>query len=710
MNPPPSYPPADDIDIGALWRAVAEKKVLLAGVVLAAGVATFIALQFVTPLYTSQARILIEPEEASYLSPRSETGSSEDSDASRVTPEAVASQVQVLLSRDLARQVVEELDLQDDPEFTSPSGLGLALGLSCVADDTTSYARSPETFEQRLSVYQIGQSRVIAVDFESRNPETAADVVNYLGEAYLAWQQKTKLEQNRAASQWLSEQISNLREKVAESEAAVEEFRSSSGLISGSNNVSLDAQELSELNSQLILARAQRSEARARANQIRRMLEEEGGVETAPDVLQSTLIQRLLEQRVSLRRELAELSASLMPSHPRILQLKSELDDLQEEIRQEAKKIVSSLENEAEIADARVESLKASLEELKQDSSQTRSAEIKLRSLEREAKADRDLLESYLARYSEASARREKESVPAYASIIARGYAANEPSFPRTGPISALVAAAAGLLSLAGIVARELMTGSHHAGAHRRGEPAAPSAPDRDAPPAWAAAPDRRKGKRRPRARSARDAAKRIRAKCTGAAAHTVIVSSAISSADAAQDSLDIARVLSARGLSVAIVDFSTSGEGVADLAGLPQGPGLGELLQASAGFEDVIRAEPGSGVQIIPPGALRMEALTGERAARWARIHDALRQIYDCLILHTGLSGARRLIDGMREEPITVLLVTGGESDAALEDEIAAHLSENGAGALDLMTYVGAGRHRSGGEAGGLPREAAVF
>ena len=122
-----------------------------------------------------------------------------------------------------------------------------------------------------------------------------------------------------------------------------------------------------------------------------------------------------------------------------------------------AAKIVKSLENEAEVASAREASLRGSLNEVKTQASGLSEAEIKLRALEREAKAQRDLLESYLGRYRDASARHDMGAVPAQAAIVSRAHASILPSFPQRGPISLLVTVSTALLALTYVLARELI-------------------------------------------------------------------------------------------------------------------------------------------------------------------------------------------------------------------------------------------------------------
>ena len=133
---------------------------------------------------------------------------------------------------------------------------------------------------------------------------------------------------------------------------------------------------------------------------------------------------------------------------------------MRNQIRQEATKIVHGLENQAEVANARETSLRSSLNEVQSQTSGQSDAEIKLRVLEREAKANGDLLESYLARFRDASARHDMAAVSANATIVSRAHISSKPSFPKRGPISALAASATALLALAFVLSRELIGGT----------------------------------------------------------------------------------------------------------------------------------------------------------------------------------------------------------------------------------------------------------
>src|SRR6202040_1568836 len=219
------------------------------------------------------------------------------------------------------------------------------------------------------------------------------------------------------------------RKKVAEAESRVEDFRSKSSLFVGTNNTTLSNQQMGELNTQLNNARA----------------------------LKSELIRRLSEQRVTLRGQLAEQSSTLLDNHPRIKELKAQLADLDRQLREEASKISRSLDNDARIAGGRVEGLSASLEQLKKQATSTNGQDVQLRALEREAKAQRDLLESYLAKYREANTRENIDAAPADGRIISRGTVSNTPAYPKKLPIVLIATLATLMLSAGAIVTGELL-------------------------------------------------------------------------------------------------------------------------------------------------------------------------------------------------------------------------------------------------------------
>src|SRR3984885_2854628 len=462
-RPVPDRPAATaesgDLELGALAQALLRRKNWIIVPTLVVAALSIAAVNLVTPRFKSEARILVDGRENVFLRPNGER----NEERTALDAEAVTSQVQLLLSRDLAREVIKKNKLAERPEFDPvlrgflPVKSLLALfGIGRDPFSLTPEERVLDAYYERFTAYAVDKSRVVVIEFQSIDPDLAARVANSIAENYLVLQQDARQEQARAASQWLSGEIDNLRKKVADAESRVEDFRSKSSLFVGTNNTTLSNQQMGELNTQLNNARALKSDAESKARLIREMLQTGKPIE-ASEVLNSELTRRLSEQRVTLRAQLAEQSSTLLDGHPRIKELKAQLADLDRQLREEASKISRSLDNDARIAGGRVDGLSANLDQLKKQATSTNGQDVQLRALEREAKAQRDLLESYLAKYREANTRENIDAAPADGRIISRASVSNTAAYPKKLPIVLIATLATLMLSAGSIVTGELL-------------------------------------------------------------------------------------------------------------------------------------------------------------------------------------------------------------------------------------------------------------
>ncbi len=446
--------------IGALWR---KRWLVLFGGILAF-VGCYLLLGTVSPRYSADARILIESGESVLTRPS-------DSRSDAVIPlydqSAIESQVEVLRSRAVADRVINELNLiKHAAKFGMDDSPGLIarasalVGLPREPSPGTLLQRARDAYAERLRVYPVGQSRVIAVEFESADPALSAEVANATALGYVRIQREYKRGQAATATDWLAREIDQLRDRVAAAETKVARFRTGSDLFGvDQQNTDLTTQQLNDLNGELARARAARTEAEARARLIRTLLDDGGSLEAFQEVLGSGLIQRLQERQITLRSQIADLSTTFLPSHPRLIALKTQLGDLNQQIRQEARKILKSLSTAARIAAAREKSLQDSLNEAKGAVSISNEKSIELRALEREANAQRELLETFLVRYREAVARSETDILPADARIISHAVSPRSPSFPRKGLMSAAASLGIMLLVVSSILIGEFTSG-----------------------------------------------------------------------------------------------------------------------------------------------------------------------------------------------------------------------------------------------------------
>jgi capsular exopolysaccharide synthesis family protein len=444
-----------DAGLAELFNVLYRQKWMIVAVVLVSVVLTGIILQQLTPRYSAETLLLIETRQTTIPNLDSVlTGLAGDD-------QGVRSEAEVLRSRGLAAATVRLLALEKDPEFNAalrPPGLLERIpGYPKSRDRSsgeTDFGKVVDAFLERLDVHPVTGSRVISVNFTSVDRNKAALVANTLADQYLLSHLETKFEAAKVAHTWLNGRVEELREQVAISEQAVEDFRRDAGLLQA-EGVTLTAQQMAELNGQLILARAETAQASARLRQVSRLVESPDGIATASEVLDSQLIQRLKEQQAQIERRVAELAAEYGPSHPRMIQLRAEQQDLQDSIAAEVNKIVASLNNEVAIASAREASLEDELGRLKDTMAQSNDSQIQLRALEREAEANQALLATLLARYKEVSSQDEMNSQQADARIISRADAPSNPSFPNKPFLLGIAVLLSGLLAIIAVFVRE---------------------------------------------------------------------------------------------------------------------------------------------------------------------------------------------------------------------------------------------------------------
>ncbi len=650
-----------DLDLRAIGQALMRKRRwIIVPTLLALGV-SIVAVNFVTPRYKSEARILIDGRENVFLRPNGERAEERNA----LDAEAVTSQVQLLLSRDLARQIIKQNKLAELPEFDpvlrglSPVKSLLALfGIGRDPFSLTPEERVLDAYYDRFTAYAVDKSRVVVIEFQSQDPDLAARVANSIADGYLVMQQNARQQQARAASQWLSGEIDNLRKKVADAESRVEDFRSKSSLFVGTNNTTLSNQQMGELNTQLNNARALKSDAESKARLIREMLQSGKPIE-ASDVLNSELIRRLSEQRVTLRAQLAEQSSTLLDNHPRIKELKAQLAVLDTQIRDEASKVSRSLENDARIAAGRVDGLSASLDQLKKQATSTNGQDVELRALEREAKAQRDLLESYLAKYREANTRENIDAAPADGRIISRASVSNAPAYPKKLPIVLIATLATLLLSAGTIATGELLRMTAPRLMTPRAEPMVASVRPAIRAPVTMASPDiaapdlvpADSGVMPPDIYAAETAASQAappaglteieqlaeELRGAGEAARKVTILGTAPGESITLTALTLARLL-VREARVVVVDLSATSPTIAAISVDPAAPGLAELMLGEASFSQVITRDRLSRAHLVSAGRPGSDR-TLLQSPRLTLAIDALLRVYDHVLLDAGLA-----------------------------------------------------------------------
>nr|WP_155129850.1 GumC family protein [Pseudovibrio flavus] len=687
--------------------------------------------------YTAESKVLIDTAGFSY--PGIERGI--ETERALLDEEGVESQVQLMRSADLARQVVQKLDLADDSSFAGggePGPISKALISLGLREDQSQSSREEAAVSKlagALEVYRVKGSRVISVNFTSTDPELAAVIANEVVREYRALQETTKRTASDSAAAALQPQMKRLQKEVEAAERKVAEFRASADLLLGTSSQTLSQQQLSEVSSQVSAAVAQRLEAEARAQLIKRLLETGGNLESASEVLNSILIQRLRERQIELQTRIAELSTTLLPGHPQIKGLRSQLAGYDQQIRSEARKIMQGLENDAAIAGQRVADLNKQLEVLKQDAARSGSDTVKLQELERDAKAKAAQLEAVRARLRDAELLQGVGVLHADSRVISRATVPMEADGIKTTLLAALSAFAFLFIGIIGVAVKALVNGDAlrresylvprpkqsralvARGMEKKGATemvvdavrgAAGSFQNRllsrsSASDAKTAEEEKQDEAAEEFARDAmEDAAglenlempEAIQEASRATSVRRIVVLSVDSEALSNKVAFDCTRKIAEGGImplflevrsDVYTPNFDDDAFSDEELNYMgrdlhDQAPGFSELLEGSAAFTNVIHRDPVSRAHVIEAGGVRIDDSVVQNG-RYSLIMEALDLTYDVIVADLGLIEPSLICAQMLSEADRVIVATDG-SPAGPELERALSVLEQHTGA----------------------------
>ncbi|NTJ06632.1 GumC family protein [Rhizobium lusitanum] len=669
-----------DIDLAQLFRAVWRRRLRVIVITLAGACLAFVLAKVVSPEYRSETRILIEQRAPAFAT----TTTGNDAGSAPLLDELnIASQVQILQSADLIKQVITNLKLPEHPEFAAAnkssalSDIFVMLHLKRGALDKAPEERMLDAFTSRLQVYQINSSRVIGISFTSRDPDLAASVPNAMAQVYLSMQSGAKLDSNSEATRWLEPEINSLREKVSEAEKKVADYRSANGLLQTSQNGNFATQQLGDISGQLAQVRGDKANAEARAQAVRNALASGRSTDTLADVAGSQAIQRLKATESNLESQISDLSTTLMDGHPRLRSLRAQLVDIRQQINRETQRILASIENEAKVAQLREQQLLAQSNTLKADSARAGEDEVGLNALEREAAAERQLLETYLARYREAASRVDKNSSPADARVVSKAVEPVDPYFPKVGPIVVVSALATFILTAIVIMLAELFSGRalRPVGRDEKALPEMPARPQPDIQTAPALAMVKRADvpasmlsvpadetlaqemaasvdpelKPKPAVQEVEDEEDfSIQSVADYLIANGSRLAIAISpNGDSGSTAtVMLARTIADAGSRIVLVDMTGTGCPSRLMAEHDELSGVTDLLCGEAAFADTIHPDRLSDAHLVPQGMSDLgRAMRG--ADRLSLILDALGSAYDIVLVECGaadVSGVARL------------------------------------------------------------------
>jgi exopolysaccharide transport family protein len=420
------------VDLVQLVRILRRRWKVIAAVTLSL-VAMALVYVLVSPtLYTGTATVLVDPRRTNVVDQNQNVLTNFGTDDATIESQALLIQSIAIL-----RGVVDDLKLTDDDEFGPKPGLLDPLRRlfsdRTPTDDANLRDRIRAStiglLRKRTKVVRQGTTFLVDINVSSEAPRRAAEIANAIAKRYFEEQVRAKNDSTKIAAAWLNKQIGELKARVVASDKAVQDYRAANNL-AVSQGVTINDQQITDLNNQLVSARTQTAETKAKYDQVQLVAKsggDPGGINAA---ISSEMITKLRTQYADIAKNEADLRSRYGPRHPLATHVSAQLRDTQKLINDEIKRIVESTKHDYDVARSREISLQQSLGQLQDISSSSGQAMVRLHELQREADANRTLYESYLARYKDTAAQESLEMPDSR--IVANASVPVRPTSPRT--------------------------------------------------------------------------------------------------------------------------------------------------------------------------------------------------------------------------------------------------------------------------------------
>jgi succinoglycan biosynthesis transport protein ExoP len=417
----------------------------------------------VPPTYTAETTVVIDPRRIQLFMKAPFLEGPLDAPA-------FETEMELVKSEPVALSVIKSLELNKDPDFLKPPGfLGAIFKVASHFGAVKPFSESESTkaalaiISKNLTVKRVGLSYNLSIQYRAAKPTRAAQVANEIAEAYIAEQLEGKYASTKRTSEWLQGRIGELNQKQALAERAVIDYKQKNNVVTADGKL-VHEQLVAELNSQIASARRHVSEVKAHLDRIDEVIRDDNlrtkTNATVADTLNNTIITQLRSRYLELANREANWSRKYGPNHLAVVNLQSQLRDLQSSILEEVKRLRESYISNYEIAKQQLKNLESQLADAVSQSRTIDQAQVPLRELESSAQNSRAIYENFLQRYNESLQQQ------AFPISDARILSAATPPTSKTGPKTLLVVAIAmggGLALGAGLgVLRELINCSFH--------------------------------------------------------------------------------------------------------------------------------------------------------------------------------------------------------------------------------------------------------
>jgi len=389
-----------ELSLRDYWKALLAQRWLILGITVGIVVLALVVTFLITPKYRATSTLQIEREALNVVNVENLMPAESPQDR-----DFYETQYELLQSRSLARQVVRDARLAEDPYFrplvqevTSKFDASHPEGASAAPERQAAIERAlVAALLDGLDIEPIRNSRLVRVNFDSPDPRVAAKVANAYGRVFITSSQQRRLQASAFATQYLSERLQQLRDRVEDSERKLVAYSSQEMIVPvGDDKPSLAAQNLTELNALLATAQDQRIKSEAAWRQASK-----GDSMGLPQVISNPLIQQLRAEQVKLNAEYQQKLSTFKPDYPEMLRLKAQMAEVQQQINREVLNIRAALKAQYDADSQQEQLMNERITGLKGDELDLQSRSIRYNLLKREADTNRQLYDALLQRFKE---------------------------------------------------------------------------------------------------------------------------------------------------------------------------------------------------------------------------------------------------------------------------------------------------------------------
>ena len=401
---------SDDINLLDLWRVIKKYKWTIFAFFLLVTATTLVLTLLMRPVYSATALIEVKPDKGTMVKFQNiETETVE-------TTQFLETQVNILKSKAIAEAVIKKLDLASNPEIngdlkqrsilTGAKGLvGYFSGLKnrgSNEQDNENKLLIEETqrldnFINRLKVNALNKSYLFQVSFESFNPKLSADITNTVIDEFVRLNIDRKIESSSGAKLFLQREIEKVQAKLESSEKTLTEYARANKIIDVEDKGNIMNERLSDLSAQITNVENERVAAETLYEQAN----SSENLDSIRLVLSNELVQGYKREQATIQAEYFKLSRIFKPAYPKLVQLKSQMDELQNLINVETNRIVDGIKKNYEQLQSKENRLSQALSNQKQQILDLQDRSIQYNILKREWETNKELYKGLLERIKE---------------------------------------------------------------------------------------------------------------------------------------------------------------------------------------------------------------------------------------------------------------------------------------------------------------------